>query len=367
MQLYDLRKTFAQNYNSTVFTGTIPTRVVLNTNQWTTLLGHQINIPVGIAACPITVVKCATIVPKLGADILTYKTVRSKPFIGHPLPNIGFINYSKQLTRADIGKKITVVNGQPAQEHLSNAISFGIGCNDWDFLQQDIARVKASLLPGQLFIVSVFGKEQEERTVVQDYAYTAQKAAEAGAQVIEINLSCPNSLGKLWYTDVYGTLEICKAVLQVVQVPVILKIGLFGNQQEMELFFKETARVGVRGICGVNSVAMQPVTEDNKPFFGKYRKVSGVGGNCIRELAKKFTVQAKDIITKQKLDLTLLACGGVMLPEHINEFFNCGADAVLSATGMMWDPCLLHTYATLFHARSHSADLVSIVGEVGKK
>jgi dihydroorotate dehydrogenase len=48
------------------------------------------------------------------------------------------------------------------------------------------------------------------------------------------------------------------------------------------------------------------------------------------------------------LFLALLGCGGIMLPEHFDAFFEAGADVAMSATGLMWDPYL----AMRYHARA---------------
>jgi dihydroorotate dehydrogenase (NAD+) catalytic subunit len=53
---------------------------------------------------------------------------------------------------------------------------------------------------------------------------------------------------------------------------------------------------------------------------------------------------ARDIITTEKLPLTLVGCGGIMKAEQFDEFLAAGVDVAMSATGMMWDPLLALRY-----------------------
>ncbi len=104
------------------------------------------------------------------------------------------------------------------------------------------------------------------------------------------------------------------------------------------------ARSGVRAIAGINTVSMQVKDEQGQPALGQSRLTSGVCGGPIRKLALHFTEQCHAINAKEKLDLTLIVCGGITLPEHFDQFLHAGADIATSATGMMWDPYLAARY-----------------------
>jgi len=54
--------------------------------------------------------------------------------------------------------------------------------------------------------------------------------------------------------------------------------------------------------------------------------------------------ETRTIIDQEKLDLTILATGGITKAEHFDLFFNAGADIALSATGAMWNPYLANEY-----------------------
>ena len=67
-------------------------------------------------------------------------------------------------------------------------------------------------------------------------------------------------------------------------------------------------------------------------------------------MAHHFIRDAAKIIAEQKLDLTLLGCGGIMRAEHFDDFLEAGAQVAMSATGFMWDPYL----AMRYHAQTTS-------------
>ena len=62
---------------------------------------------------------------------------------------------------------------------------------------------------------------------------------------------------------------------------------------------------------------------------------------------REATEMAHEINTHEKLDLALIACGGITLPEHFDQFLRTGADVATSATGMMWDPYLAAKYHSI--------------------
>ena len=123
-------------------------------------------------------------------------------------------------------------------------------------------------------------------------------------------------------------------------LPLILKVGLFADPELMREVFIAAARAGVRAICGINSVSMQVIDKEGKPALGEGRASSGVCGASIQSEALHFIRKSAEINRKEKLDLTLMGCGGIVEPTHFDEFLKLGATAALTATGMMWDPYL---------------------------
>jgi len=89
---------------------------------------------------------------------------------------------------------------------------------------------------------------------------------------------------------------------------------------------------------------MDIVTEKGESFFPG-RLHAGVCGSPIRPFALQFIRDARAISDAHTYNFTILGCGGITLPEHINEFFEAGADAALSGAAAMYNPYLMQEYA----------------------
>lgn len=302
-------------------------------------LGHKILSRIGVPAGPLLNARWIAFAAKLGFDVLTYKTIRSKEHAGHPLPNVLYIR------RTDQNSAVRTNASPKTIDDITITNSFGMPSRSPDFLMQDIERANRSLIPGQVLIVSVTGTP--ERNLLSDFIETACLARAAGAKIIEANFSCPNvdkKEGQLYMSPDAVKEYTAKIAAAIHPIPLILKVGKFSHEEQMREVFLAAARSGARAICGLNSVSLRVLNEKKEPALGKGRESSGVCGSAIREEALHFTKKAKEIIKKEKLDFTLIGVGGIMRPEHFDLFFEEGADIAMSATGMMWDPYLAMRY-----------------------
>lgn len=331
--IYDIHKTYAENVaEGPFFSGTIPKRPL--SKKTYNFLGHSVRSLVGVPAGPLLTSKWIALAAKLGFDIPTYKTIRSYAHPSHPLPNVTFVNgQGKQIAKP--GSELTITN------------SFGMPSQSPEFLLQDIERANRSLEKGQVMIVSVVGTPNRGMSFLDDFVRTAILAKEGGAKIIEANFSCPNveKADGILYMSPETVHEYTQKIVKAIHpTPFLIKVGVFPSAHLMKSVFLAAARGGCAGICGINSVSMQV-----EPPLDKERKTSGVCGGAIRDQALSFIRDASQIIRQEKLGLTLLGCGGIMLPEHFEEFFDAGAQVAMSATGMMWDPYL----AVSFHEKTN--------------
>lgn len=311
------------------------------------LFGFPIASPIGIPACAIMTGNGISWAANAGYDVLTYKTVRSRQFNGHPLPNIFLLESPENLLTGSSDKVTTMPQGTIFEaDQITMANSMGIPSLSLEWVLQDIAKARAALLSGQVLIVSIMGSESDERTLEQDFAFLARAVVDAGAHIIEANLSCPNLHSPLaTYKDPEAVTAITQAICMAVpNVPVVLKVGFYDSIEQMKEVFKAAAAANAQGICGINSIASEVFDAAGNHAFGNTRKIAGVSGNGIRALAYDFVVQARHIINEERLNLILLATGGVMKLEHFDLFLKIGADIVLSATGAMWNPNLAIQY-----------------------
>lgn len=337
--LYDIHKSYAENLaQGPSFTGEIPHRTFLPESQWIDFLGYRVASPLGVPAGPLLDSRWTTLAARLGFDIVTYKTIRSQKYSGHPLPNIIYVEASPQDSR-------TAYEVSPPADAASISItnSFGMPSMPESYLQEDIAKARRYLMKGQLLIVSVVGTPEFSSTIPEDFVRAALLAKEAGAQVIEANFSCPNissKEGSLYCDPESAYLTASLLAKAVAPLPLIIKVGAFKERWMLEKLLTALARANVRAVCGINSVSMRVLTNKNEPALGEERITSGVCGNLIRTDALEFVRAAKQIILKEGLDLELAGCGGIMQPEQFDQFLESGSKVAMSATGMMWDPYL---------------------------
>ena len=327
--------------------------------NWSEFLGYKIASPVGISACAVTTSKGIWLAARLGCDVLTYKTIRCCAWPVHPAPNIAYVDRFLPLTFDDIGKTIIAratditflpqfsFHSKPGTPSIAN--SFGNQSMGPEATKDDIKKAKQSLLEGQVLIVSIFGNTHDE------WIKTAQLAVGSGADIIEANFSCPNlnTNNEPIYTRPADIFSIVQALVQTTfsKVPIILKFGVFTDNQLLKQALIAAARAGAQGICGINSVPMKVVNANGAPTFGT-RTSAGVSGIPIQELALDFIQTASIIIQKENLNLVLLGVGGITMTSHFSKFLKAGAAIALSATGMMWNPYL----AAQYHDELHSAN-----------
>lgn len=334
--IYDIKKTYAENAaEGPFFDGQIPQRP--KTVKRFDFLGFPVRSMIGVPAGPLLNANWIALAAKLGFDIPTYKTIRSEAHPGHRLPNVSFVDgQGNQVQEPGRLSDLTITN------------SFGMPSKSPDFLLQDIDKANQSLSEGQVMIVSVVGTPNRGISFADDFVRAALLAREGGAKIIEANFSCPNveKADGILYQSPETVHEYARLIAKAIHpVPLILKVGVFPSAHLMKSVFLAAARGGARAICGINSVSMTI-----HPPLDEGRKTSGVCGGAIRGAALAFIRDAKKIIQESKLDLALLGCGGIMLPEQFDPFFEAGADVAMSATGMMWSPYL----GLRYHARSLS-------------
>ncbi len=333
---YDITKTFEFNCKTPpAIEYKIATRSKAPQEQWPTFLGYKIASRIGLAPCGGSTSVGIKILSQAGVDVFTYKTMRSYYHESHPLPNMVHVQ-NTPLTKDDMGKQIKKLNSPT--DPVAMTTSFGNPAFAPEWTRQDIAKARSYLSDAQVLIVSVYGKTDEE------FIAAAQLAQEAGAQIIEANVSCPNVSDLPLYKKPEKLFQLCTKLKATTDLPLLIKVGLFDTKEQMEEVFCIAAQAGINGISGINGIPMEVVDYNGKSVFADSRTVAGVGGAPIFELAKKFVREAKEIIQKNNLDLKLIAMGGVTKPEDFQTLLDLGADIAMSATGLMYNPLLAMEY-----------------------
>lgn len=290
--------------------------------------GLPVASPLGMPAGPLLNGRWILYYASLGFDVLTYKTVRSSHRDCYPVPNLLPVRGGTRVTAA----------GDPTD---SWAISFGMPSKDPAIWRADIEQTCRALGPRQVLCVSVVASPEDGwglDEIAADFARCARWAADAGAQVVEANLSCPNvCTGE---ADLYLSARAARAVAQacraaVPALPLALKIGAFDNLDQM----RETARAVAEyttALSTMNSVTAPVFDAGGEPLFGGLRR--GIGGawttsRCLDELRL-----LAEVIREERLPLRLIGVGGVATADHVRARLAAGAHQVQIATAAMLDP-----------------------------
>jgi dihydroorotate dehydrogenase (NAD+) catalytic subunit len=197
----------------------------------------------------------------------------------------------------------------------------------------EIRRAKPVL--GGPLIVSVYGFSVEE------YATTAQKAAEAGADAVELNVSCPHvkETGSEIGQNPKILREVVGKVKAKVQKPVIVKLS--PNVTDIVQMAETAAEAGADAITAINTVrALAIDVETTQPILSNKR--GGLSGPAVKPIALRCIY---DIY--EKVRTPLIGCGGITGWRDAVEFLLAGASAVQIGTAIaLKDP-------TVFKAINH--------------
>ena len=281
---------------------------------------------------------------RLGFDLLTYKTIRSRERRAHPPPNWLYLDERGGLANADA--VFETIGDIPAAPLLATAAgSIGMPSSPPEFWRRDIRACRARLRPGQVLIVSVVGTADaatSETDFIEDFSVLTAEARGAGAQVIELNFSCPN-VGlreSQVYLDVDMAAKIARAARDAAgSLPLLVKSGSIEQPGQMSRLLQTLSGV-IDGVVMINAPRRMVINKNGAPAFGTGREYAGVMGGATFDVAMKCVQSAVKIVERDQLNLHVLAVGGVNAPERIGAFYDAGAYAVLAASACVWDPYL---------------------------
>ena len=174
-------------------------------------------------------------------------------------------------------------------------------------------------------VVSVFGYSIEE------YASTAAKAVEAGADAVELNVSCPHvkDTGSEIGQDLWVLSEVIGAVKRAVRKPVFVKLS--PNVTDIVAVAEAAVKAGADGLTVINTVrAMAIDVETALPVLSN--KCGGLSGPAIKPIALRCVYDIYERVRKP-----IVGCGGVTNWRDAVEFFLAGASAVQIGTAVAFE------------------------------
>jgi dihydroorotate dehydrogenase (NAD+) catalytic subunit len=195
--------------------------------------------------------------------------------------------------------------------------SVGLGNPGIDEFILEIKKLKEHNIP---LIVSVFGDTNEI------YLDVATKAENAGADAIEINISCPHAEVSSIGIDKDLTFNIVKFLKEKLTVPLFVKLN--PNVTNLKEIALAAEKGGADGVVAINTLAAMKIdVNTRRPILS--HGSGGLSGKAIHPIAVK---KVYDLF--KFLKIPIIGCGGIDSWEDVIEFFLAGASAVQIGTAL---------------------------------
>ena len=222
---------------------------------------------------------------------------------------------------------------EPMENVVLNAM--GLPNPGYKEFSDEIAIAKEAGVP---VIVSIFGSTPKE------FAIVAQQIERAGADMIEINISCPHpsrmSEMNLIGQDPEITSEVLRSVRKVTEIPLIVKLS--PNVTDITRFVRVAVECGMDAICAINTIQaleIDPILE--RPVLGNL--VGGQSGPSIRCIALKKVADIALYLERMKQkgelekDMPIIGVGGIRDGQDAARFILVGATCIQVGSAILYD------------------------------
>ncbi|MEM0026122.1 MAG: tRNA-dihydrouridine synthase [Zestosphaera sp.] len=233
-----------------------------------------------------------------GLAAIVTKTITRYPRVMNKPPNILYLS--------DLG---AIIN------------SLGLPNPGAERLHELVQEAKAHGLPT---IVSVGGSS------VREYIEVSSRAEEAGADAVELNLSCPTTsgYGLNAVTDSQVLYEIVKNVSSIIRLPVIAKLGIDLRNGLISLVGK-ALEGGAKAVTLINSVRVVSIDPERLAYSLSSSNM-GYSGAPIFYVGLR---AVHDVYREYKAEI--IGCGGIRHWGDVASYILAGARAVQLVTSLM--------------------------------
>jgi dihydroorotate dehydrogenase (NAD+) catalytic subunit len=235
-----------------------------------------------------------------GAGGVTSKSCGPLPRTGHPNP--------------------TVLDWGPGVINAVGLANPGVEA-EVEILRETKARLTSRGIP---LIASVFGH------TVDEFAHVARRISDAGPDLIEVNISCPNvqaEFGRPFALDPKAAAAVTYAVKAAIRAasPVLIPITvkLSPNTPDLVAIAQSVVEAGADALTAINTVGpgMLIDLESGEPILAN--RVGGVSGPAIRPIAVRCVYDLA-----RSVDVPIIGTGGVASGKDALEMILAGATLV---------------------------------------
>jgi dihydroorotate dehydrogenase (NAD+) catalytic subunit len=177
-------------------------------------------------------------------------------------------------------------------------------------------------------IVNVCGRSKE------DYVDVVEKLADSPADLLEINVSCPNVKegGIAFGQDPKALYDITTAVKKAAKQPIIMKLS--PNVTDITVMARAAEEGGADAISLINTLTGMKIDIERR-CFALANKTGGVSGPAIKPIAVRMVYQAAKTV-----NIPIIGMGGIDSAEDAIEFIMAGATAVAVGTANFRNPSI---------------------------
>jgi len=301
--------------------------------------GTPVYSPFGIAAGPLPTTRFIKAVLDKGFDVITPKSVRTTTFPLNPYPQVRPLQLKTDLDLIH-NPEITVAEMYTEQLAVSN--SFGIPSVEPVEWQPMIRESLSCISKGKALVAAFQGtaRGQGRQAFIDDHVKGVFLLRAAGAEVIEINLSCPNegeTVLACFDTDI--TERIVSAVREAnPDLKFTIKLAYFTDASALKNLVKRVGAI-VDGFGAINTIPAKIVDKRGKGIYPD-RPKAGVSGAPIKWAGIEMTKLLDEFRQEFNFKFKIMGMGGVLNAQDFQDYRNAGADTVMTVTGAMWNPNL---------------------------
>jgi len=234
-----------------------------------------------------------------------------------------------EVARAGAGAVVTKSVGRsPREGHANPCVveldvgllnAMGLPNPGIEYFSEEVKAVKRE---GVTVIGSVIGGSEDE------LAEVAALMADAGADAVELNLSCPHAKGL--GTEIGSTPEnverVCRASKERIKVPLFAK--LTPNTSSISNLAKAAEMGGADAVVAINTLKGMAISpEARMPILAN--RFGGLSGPAIRPIGVRCVYEIHDAV-----EIPVIGVGGISTGRDALEYIMAGATAVQVGTAV---------------------------------
>lgn len=205
---------------------------------------------------------------------------------------------------------------------------------------------------GTVVIANIAGHKLE------DYSAMARKISQSRADMVELNISCPNvrSGGMAFGVEPASVRRVTEAVKRACNKPVITK--LTPNVSNIADNARAAEDGGADAISLINTLTGMAVDyRTRRPILAN--NTGGLSGPCVKPVALKMVWDCHNAVK-----IPIIGLGGIQSYTDVLEFMICGATAVQVGTATLSDPYAAYNIAKDLekYAEENDVDINGLIG-----